>query len=118
MDYSVKRKELFAYIDTESILGLALILWLKNTQFFTFFSLFSPLSLFLRLFSVSLPFFLSSYYMLWLFYHFLHPRVGQALKVLSFLFLHFLESSILSCKAACSLFRYHLHINAARGLAG
>ena len=24
----------------------------------------------------------------------------------------FLESSILSCKAACPLFRYHLHINA------
>ena len=32
--------------------------------------------------------------------------------------LPFLESSILSCKAACSLFRHHLHINAARGLAG
>ena len=32
--------------------------------------------------------------------------------------LSFLESSILSCKVACSLFRYHLHINAARRLAG
>ena len=32
--------------------------------------------------------------------------------------LPFLESSILSWKAACSLFRYHLHINAARRLAG
>ena len=30
----------------------------------------------------------------------------------------FLESSILSWKAACSLFKYHLHINAARRLAG
>ena len=30
----------------------------------------------------------------------------------------FLESSILSCKATCSLSKYHLHINAARGLAG
>ena len=30
----------------------------------------------------------------------------------------FLESSILNCKAACSLFRHHLHINAARRLAG
>ena len=29
-----------------------------------------------------------------------------------------LEPSILSCKAACSLFRHHLHINAARELAG
>ena len=34
------------------------------------------------------------------------------------LLLPFLESSILNCKAACSLFRHHLHINAARGLAG
>ena len=30
----------------------------------------------------------------------------------------FLEPSTLSCKAACLLFRHHLHINAARGLAG
>ena len=29
-----------------------------------------------------------------------------------------LEPSILSCKAACSLFRHHLHINAARELVG
>ena len=34
------------------------------------------------------------------------------------LLLPFLESSILNCKVACSLFRHHLHINAARGLAG
>ena len=34
------------------------------------------------------------------------------------LLLPFLESSILSCKVACSLFRHHFHINAARGLAG
>ena len=33
------------------------------------------------------------------------------------LLLPFLESFILSCKAACSLSRHHLHINAARGLA-
>ena len=117
MDYSVTRKELFAYIDTESILGLALILWLKNTQFFFLYFLLSPF--FFVFFLSPPPFFLSSYYILWLFYHFLHPRVGQALKVVSFLlFLPFLESSILSCKAACSLFRHHLHINAARGLAG
>ena len=53
------------------------------------------------------------------FYHFLHPRVDQVVEVLFFLLLpSFLESSILSCKAACSLFRHHLHINAARRLAG
>ena len=33
-------------------------------------------------------------------------------------FLHFLESSILSWKAAHLLFRHHNHINAARRLAG
>ena len=84
------------------------------------FSLFSSLSSFFLVFFLCVfPFFLSSYYILWLFYHFFHPRVGQVLKVLSFLLLlPFLESSILSCKAACSLFRHHLHINAARRLAG
>ena len=36
-----------------------------------------------------------------------------------FLFsLPLLEPSIFSCKAACLLFRHHLHINAARELAG
>ena len=32
--------------------------------------------------------------------------------------LHLLEPSTLNCKAACLLFRHHLHINAARELAG
>ena len=32
--------------------------------------------------------------------------------------LSLLEPSTLSCKAACSLFRHHLHINAARELVG
>ena len=45
MDYSVKRKELFAYIDIESILGYAIILSLKSNQFFTF-SLFLSLKKF------------------------------------------------------------------------
>ena len=31
---------------------------------------------------------------------------------------HFLEPSTISCKATCLLFRHHLHINAARELAG
>ena len=117
MDYSVKRKELLAYIDTESILGHALILSLKSTQFFTF-------SLFLSLFFSS-SFFCSPY--------FFPPFVLYTMAFLPFppytcgssvgspffpLLLLFLESSILSCNAAHSLFRYHLHINAARGLAG
>ena len=78
----------------------------KSTQFFPF-AFFPPF----------FPFSLSSYYILWLFYHFLHPRVGQVLEVL-FLLLPLIESSILSCEAACSLFMHHLHINAARGLVG
>ena len=36
----------------------------------------------------------------------------------SLLPLPLLEPSILSCKTACSLFRHHLHINAARELTG
>ena len=89
---------------------------IKSTQFFLF-SLFLSLSFSYLFFFSPLTLFLSSYYILWLFYHFLHPRVGQALEVLSFPpLLPFLESFILSCKAARSLFRHHLHINAARGL--
>ena len=90
----------------------------KSTQFFPF-ALFLSLSFFLSLFFRPPTFSLSSYYILWLFYHFLHPRVGQVLEVLFFLLLlPLLESSILSYKAACSLFRHHLHINGARGLVG
>ena len=100
----------------------------QNTKFFSFAVIFlqplGPCSFFFFFFSpfyfVSLlPFSLSSYYILWFFYHFLHPRVGQVLGVLfSLLPLRILELSILSCKVACSLFRHHLHINAARKLAG
>ena len=117
--------------NAKSILGHALVLGLRvmNSSFLLlyffnlllsffsfsfsfFFSLFS-------LFSVCVPLFsLSSYYILWFLHHFLHPRVGQVLGVLSLLPLPLLEPFILSCKAACSLFRHHLHINAARELVG
>ena len=44
---------------------------------------------------------------------------GSGVRSPFFLFpLPLLEPSILSCKATCSLFRHHLHINAARELAG
>ena len=90
----------------------------KNTQFFLF-SLFLSLSFFLVFFSVSLPFFFSSYYILWLFLPFPPSTCESGVGSPFFLLLlPFLESSILSCKAACSLFRQHLHINAVRGLAG
>ena len=123
MVYSVKKKELYAYIYrkyhrtcpstmTEStkffLFAVVFLLPLCSFSFFFFSSLFSVSSLF----SFSL------YYILWHFYHFLHPRVGQVLEVFFFMLLFpLLEPSILSCKAACSLFRHHLHINAARGLA-
>ena len=99
----------------------------KSTEFFLFtvvflqlFALSLSLSLSLLVFfSVPLSLNPFSYYILWFLYHFLHQRVG---KVLGALFLYsplpLLEPSTLSCKAACSLFRHHLHINAARELAG
>ena len=60
-----------------------------------------------------------SYYILWFLHRFLHPRVGQALGVLFLCSpLPLLEPSTLNCKAACSLFRHHLHIDAAKELAG
>ena len=75
--------------------------------------------LFLIFFLPSLPLNFFSYYILWFLHQFLHPRVGQALGVL---FLcspsPLLEPSTFSCKAACSLFRHHFHINAVRELAG
>ena len=73
---------------------------------------------FSSLFSVSPPFSLSSYYILWFFTPFPPSTCGSGVGS------HFpllpsplLEPSILRCKAACSLFRHHLHINAARELA-
>ena len=106
LDYRVRRKELYIHISTKSILGHAIVLSLESTQFFLFFLL--------------LPFFfLPPYYILWFFYRFPHPHVDQAFKVFFFFsLLPFLESSILSWKAACSLFRHHFHINVARRLVG
>ena len=61
----------------------------KSPEFFlftvVFLQPFCSLSLFsfLRFFlPPPLPFFLSSYYILWFLHHFLHPRVGQVLGVI------------------------------------
>ena len=125
MVYSVKRKELYAYICREYP-RTRLSTMTKSTKFFLlllyFFNLFCSFPFFF-FFPV---FFLCPFFSVFLriiyydfFYHFLHPRVGQVLGVLfSLLPLRILEPSILSYKAACSLFRHHLHINAARELAG
>ena len=109
-------------IHTKSILEYALSVWLimKNSSFLLlyFFHLFLSFS-FLYFFSVlhSLNLFLC--YILLFLHHFLHPHVSQVLGVF---FLcspsPLLEPSTLSCKAACLLFRYYLHINTARELAG
>ena len=67
------------------------------------------------------PFFfcLSSPYIPWLFFLFLSSTCGPGIqRPFSSSPLPSLESSILSWKAVRSLFRYHLHINAARRLAG
>ena len=108
---------------TESILGHALVLGLRllNSSFFLlyFFNLY-VLSLFsLQSFSVCPPFSLSSYYILWFFTPFPSSTCGSGVGSPFFLLpLPLLEPSILSCKATCSLFWHHLHINAARELAG
>ena len=125
--YSVKRKELYSYIyrkyprtcpstRTESIIFFlfAVVFLQPLCSFFFFF-------FFLQSFSVSPPFSLSSYYILWFFFFTPFPPstcesgVGSHFSLLP---LPLLEPSILSFKAACSLFRHHLHINAARELAG
>ena len=109
----------------ESILGHALVLWLRvlNSPFLLlyFFNLY-VLSLsffFSNLFSVCPLFSLSSYYILWFFTPFSPSTCGSGVgSPFSLLPLPLLEPSILSCKAACSLLRHHLHINAARELVG
>ena len=69
--------------------------------------------------SVCPPFSLSSYYILWFFTPFPPSTCGSGVgSHFSLLPLPLLEHSILSCKAAYSLFRHHLHINAARELTG
>ena len=108
----------------ESIIGHALVLWLRvlNSSFLLlyFFNLYAlSLSFSLQSFVLSPPFSLSSYYILWFFTPFPPSTCGSGVvSPFSLLPLPLLEPSILSCKAACSLFRHHLHINVARELAG
>ena len=112
---------------TENILVHALVLRRRvlNSSFlllyfFNLYVLSLSLFLFMSVFFLStFPFPLSSYYILWLFLPFPPSTCGSGGGSPFFLLLpSFLESFILSCKAACSLFRHHIHINAARGLAG
>ena len=123
MVYSVKRKELYSYIYRKY--GHDLVLWLRVLNYFFL------LLYFFNLYVLSLSFFLQSFFLspfLFLFlriiyYDFFLPfppstcgsSVGSPFSLLP---LPLIEPTILSCKAACSLFRHHLHINAARELAG
>ena len=100
LGYNVKEKELWIRISTKSILGHASML------FFGMF--FQPpfLSPSFILYTMhSLPFSPST------------CGLGVSCPFSPFL-LPFLESSILNWKAARSLFKYHLHINAAKRLVG
>ena len=122
--YSVKRKKLHAYT-CKKYPRTCPSTMTKSTEFFLFTVVFlQPFALslsffFLVFFPVSLSLNPFSYYILWFLHHFLHPRVGQVLGILFLCSpLPLLEPSTFSCKAACSLFRHHLHINAARELAG
>ena len=97
----------------------------ENTKFYifavVFLQPFCSFSFFFSLvfFSVSLPFSLSSYYILWFFTPFPPSTYGSGVgSPFPLLPSPLLEPSILSCKTACSLFRHYLHINAARELAG
>ena len=109
---------------TESILGHALVLRRRvlNSSFlllyfFNFYVLFLSFFL-LQSFFRPLPFFLFFVLYTMAFLPFPPSTCGSGIRSpFSLLLLPLLEPSILSCKAACSLFRHHLHINAARGLA-
>ena len=121
--YSVKRKELNAYIYRKYPWTCPSTMT-ENTKFFlfavVFLQPFCSFSFFFSpvFFSVSLPFSLSSYYILWFFTPFPPSTCGLGVgSPFPLLPLPLLEPSFLDCKAACSLFRHHLHINAARELA-
>ena len=74
-----------------------------------FFSVFSLFLLSLNAFSRYIP---------WFLLHSHRTRVIQVLGVSPCPIPHLLEPFTISCKAACLLFRHHLHINAARELVG
>ena len=124
MVYSVKRKNLHAHTCKKYPQTYPSTMT-KSAEFFLFTVVFlQPFALFLSFlflvfFLVSLPLNPFTYYILWFLHQFLHPHVGQALGVIFLCSpLPLLEPSTFSCKAACSLFKHHLHINAVRELVG
>ena len=118
MVYSVKREELHAH-RCKKYPRMCPSIGTKSNEFFFFFTV-----VFLQPFSLSF-FFLFFYFIFFLrviyygFTPFPPSTCGSGIGSHFFLFpLPLLEPSFLSCKATCSLFRHHLHINAARELAG
>ena len=111
--------------NAKSILGHALVLGLRimNSSFLLLYFFNLLLSFYLS-FSFLLPFFSPFLFIFHriIYYGFIpFPpfTCGSGVGSPFFLFpLPLLEPSILNCKAACSLFRHHLHINAARELTG
>ena len=125
--YSVKRKELHAhrykkYPQTCPSTGT------KSNEFFFFTVVFfQPFALFFSFFfffSLFHHFFIYPFFSFFVLYTMIFTPFPQSTcrsgvrSPFSLLPLPLLEPSILSCKAACSLFRYYLHINAARELVG
>ena len=88
---------------------------IKSTEFFLFTVVFlQPFSLFFLFFSFFIPFRVIYYGFYTNFSIHVWVRCSEFLCPLSPLF----EPSTINCKTAGSLLRHHLHINAARKLAG
>ena len=106
----------YSCTNTKSIFGYALIVWsIIWNSFFLLLSFFN-----LSLFSCFSFFILLFFYSLFVLYTMVFAPFSPSTcesGVGSFLSpFPLLEPSTLSCKAACLLFRHHLHINAAREL--
>ena len=123
--YSVKRKELHGHRCKKYPLTCPST-GTKINEFFFFTVVFlQSFALFFSFFFFLLPFLCPSLFLFLciIYYGFytissIHVWV-RCWESFFFLFpLPLLEPSILSCKAACSLFRHHLHINAAKELTG
>ena len=94
---------------------------INSLEFFLFSVIFlKPFFLFFSFFFSSVPLSFNSFacYIPWFLHHSHCTRVSQVLGASLCLISHLLEPSTISCKAACLLFRHHLHINAARELVG
>ena len=108
--------------NTKGILGHALVVWSRvHNSFFLllyFFNLVHFFSFFSSILFFSPPLFLSLFALYTTVFTPISPPMCES-GVQSFCLLSpLLEPSTLSCKAAGSLFKHHLHINAARELAG